>query len=163
MLSLEPTKKSKRSSNNREWEQEIWCRSSCTNWNVVGSSWCGDKRVSETTVHSIKNAYVEQLGVKRRSEGGGTDDVSSLPVKKRGRQFLLGHQLDNTSDIQRKDTTLPSSGWISFGMEHHSLPQALVHWIDCAWVHWTRHFALYKANSRKNRFGQACPSDIGQL
>ena len=61
-------------------------------------------------MHSIKSAYVEQLGIKRRSEGGGIDDVSSLPVKKRGRQFLFGHQLDSTSDIQRKDTTLPSSG-----------------------------------------------------
>ena len=43
-------------------------------------------------VHSIKNAYVEELGVRRMSEGEG--DVSSLPVKKGGRQFLLGHQLD---------------------------------------------------------------------
>ena len=46
-----------------------------------------DKQVSETTVHSIKNVYVEQLGVKRRSEGESTDDVSSLPVAC-GRQFL---------------------------------------------------------------------------
>ena len=53
-----------------------------------------DKRVSETTVRSIKNAYVEELGVKRRNEGEDTGEFSSLPVKKRGRQLLLGHQLD---------------------------------------------------------------------
>ena len=45
-------------------------------------------------VCSIKNVYIEELGVKWRNEGEDTGEFSSLPVKKRGRQLLLGHQLD---------------------------------------------------------------------
>ena len=53
-----------------------------------------DKRVSETTVYSIKNEYFEELGVKWRNEGEDTGEFPSLPAKKRDRQLLLGHLLD---------------------------------------------------------------------
>ena len=51
-----------------------------------------DKRVSESTVQSIKNAYVEGLRQKRGAEDGG--DITALPLKKRGRRVLLGQELD---------------------------------------------------------------------
>ncbi len=45
-------------------------------------------RVSETTVHSIKKAYLEGKKEKRAAEDD--DDVTVLPPKKRGRPVLLG-------------------------------------------------------------------------
>ena len=51
-----------------------------------------DKRVSESTVQSIKNAYVEGLRQKRGAEDRG--DITALPLKKRGRRVLVGQELD---------------------------------------------------------------------
>ena len=48
--------------------------------------------MSESTVQSIKNAYVEGLRQKRGAEDGG--DITALPLKKRGRRVLLGQELD---------------------------------------------------------------------
>ncbi len=49
-------------------------------------------RVSETTVHSIKNVYLEGVKEKRAAQDDG--DVSVLYPKKRGRPVRLGEDLD---------------------------------------------------------------------
>ena len=59
-----------------------------------------DKRVSESTVQSIKNAYVEGLRQKRGAEDGG--DITALPLKKRGRRVLLGQELDMKVQMYQK-------------------------------------------------------------
>ena len=48
------------------------------------------QHVRETTVHSIKKAYLEELKRKRSEE----NEVSVLPYKKRGRLLLPGDLLD---------------------------------------------------------------------
>ena len=47
-----------------------------------------EKKVSESTVRSIKSTYVEGVRQKRRADDGG--DITVLPLKKRGRPVLLG-------------------------------------------------------------------------
>ena len=49
-------------------------------------------RVSETTVQSIKSTYLKSLQQKRGNEDEG--EISSLPLRKRGRPPLLGEELD---------------------------------------------------------------------
>ena len=49
------------------------------------------KTVNNTTVHSMKRAYLEKRE-KRRAEDDV--DVTVLPWKKRGRPVLLGEELD---------------------------------------------------------------------
>ena len=49
--------------------------------------------VSETTVRSIKSAYVEGLRENRREDGVG--EITSLPTKPQGRPLLLGKDLDD--------------------------------------------------------------------
>ena len=51
-----------------------------------------DNCVSETTVRSIRNVYIEGLKRKRQDEEEG--DIVTLPLKKRGRPLLLGQDLD---------------------------------------------------------------------
>ena len=50
-------------------------------------------KVSETTVRSIKDAYVAEIERKRNSSQD-SEVISSLPSKKRGRPLLLGSDLD---------------------------------------------------------------------
>ena len=52
------------------------------------------ENVIESTVHSIKKVFVEELRKRRKSS-----DVDVLPLKKRGRPVLLGSELD--SNIQQ--------------------------------------------------------------
>ena len=52
----------------------------------------GGVGISESTIHSIREAYKAERDPKRKVEE--EDDVSSLPVKKRGRKLLLGEDLD---------------------------------------------------------------------
>ena len=52
----------------------------------------GGIHLGESTVRSICNAYKAELTRKRKQQEEG--DVISLPVKKRGRQLLLGDDLD---------------------------------------------------------------------
>ena len=52
-----------------------------------------DKKVSETTVRSIKSAYVE-LGVQQKRGAEDEGEITALPLKKRGRRGLLGQELD---------------------------------------------------------------------
>ena len=49
-------------------------------------------KVSETTAHSLKKAYLESVKEKRPADDEG--DVRLLPMKKRGRPVLLGEVLD---------------------------------------------------------------------
>ena len=51
-----------------------------------------DSPVSETTVRSIRSAYVQGVHQKRRAEDDG--EIVALPLKKRGRPLLLGQELD---------------------------------------------------------------------
>ena len=54
-----------------------------------------EQRVSETTVRSLRSAYVEGVNRKRPVELDEDDgDILSLPLKKRGRSVLLGPELD---------------------------------------------------------------------
>ena len=46
------------------------------------------RKVSETSIHSIKKAYLERLQQKRKDDSD--DELSSLPPQKRGRPTLLG-------------------------------------------------------------------------
>ena len=48
--------------------------------------------VSKTTVSSIKKAFVEETKKKRAADNDG--DVRLLPLKKCGRPYLLGEDLD---------------------------------------------------------------------
>ncbi len=50
-------------------------------------------RVSETTVESVKKAYLQGMKEKRAAEDDG--DVSVLPPKKCGRPVLLGEDIDS--------------------------------------------------------------------
>ena len=54
--------------------------------------------VSESTVKSIKKAYLEELRKRPRTDDGG-EPISALPVKKRGRKLLLGDDLDQKVQI----------------------------------------------------------------
>ena len=49
-------------------------------------------QVSESTVRSIKNDYVQEVRSKRKAQDEG--DITVLPYKKRGRPVLLGEALD---------------------------------------------------------------------
>ena len=51
--------------------------------------------ISETTVRSIKDAYLKEIKRKRSSDPDNQQEIRSLPVKKRGRPVLLGNDLDS--------------------------------------------------------------------
>lgn len=55
-------------------------------------------KVSESTVKSIKKAYLEELRKRPRTDDGG-EPISALPVKKCGRKLLLGDDLDQKVQI----------------------------------------------------------------
>ena len=55
-------------------------------------------KVSESTVKSIKKAYLEELRKRPRTDDGG-EPISALPVKKRGSKLLLGDDLDQKVQI----------------------------------------------------------------
>ena len=59
-----------------------------------------DKKVSESTVRSIKSVYAEGVRQKRRADDGG--DITVLPLKKRGRPILLGQELDTNVQMYLK-------------------------------------------------------------
>ena len=59
-----------------------------------------EKQVSESTVRSIKNAYVEEVRKKRCAEDDG--EVSVLPSKKGARPVLLGQELDQKVQLYLK-------------------------------------------------------------
>ena len=48
-----------------------------------------DSPVSETTVRSIRSAYIQGVHQKQRAEDDG--EIVALPLKKQGRPLLLGH------------------------------------------------------------------------
>ncbi len=58
------------------------------------------KKVSESTVKSIEQAYLEELRKRARTDDGG--EIAALPVKKRGRKVLLGEDLDCKVQIYLK-------------------------------------------------------------
>ena len=49
-------------------------------------------QVSETTLHSMKKAYQQEVSRKRANEDG--DNVDYLPHQKRGRPVILGASVD---------------------------------------------------------------------
>ena len=49
-------------------------------------------KLSETTVRSIRDRYLEEL--KQRRRAGDDEFVDSFPEKRRGRSLLLGNNLD---------------------------------------------------------------------
>ena len=49
-------------------------------------------KISDSTVKSIKKAYLEELRKRPRSEDG--EEITALPAKKRGRKLFLGEDLD---------------------------------------------------------------------
>ena len=58
-------------------------------------------RLSESTVRSIKDAYKVEVNRKRKQHDD--NDVSSLPVKKRGRSLLIGEDLDSKVQLYLKN------------------------------------------------------------
>lgn len=58
------------------------------------------KKVSESTVRSMRNAYREEL--RKRSEDD--DEMPDFPAKKRGRHVLLGDELDKTVQLYLRKT-----------------------------------------------------------
>ena len=59
-----------------------------------------EKKVSESTVKSIKKAYVEELRKRPWADDG--EAITALPTKKRGRKFLLGQDVDQKVQIYLK-------------------------------------------------------------
>ena len=57
--------------------------------------------VRETTVRTIKTAYVEEIRRKRRGEPSG-GDITVLPLKKCGRPVLLGPDVDTKVQMYLK-------------------------------------------------------------
>ena len=57
-----------------------------------------ESKVSATIVKSIKKAYVEEMRKRPRSDDG-EEEISVLPVKKRGTKLLLGDDLDQKVQI----------------------------------------------------------------
>lgn len=51
-----------------------------------------DRKISETTVRSIRDSYRTELKCKR--DDGDSGDVDALPLRKRGRKLLLGEDID---------------------------------------------------------------------
>ena len=51
-------------------------------------------QVSETTLHSMKKAYLQEVTRKRANEDD--ENVERLPPQKRGRPVLLGESLDRS-------------------------------------------------------------------
>ena len=64
--------------------------------------------VSETTVRSIRNAYIESLKRKGRGDSDEDEEDITLPLKKRGRPLLLSQQLD--TKVQSYLTKLREGG-----------------------------------------------------
>ena len=58
-------------------------------------------KVSKSSVHSIKRAYVERVKQKRKA-GSDNEEVTTLPLKKRGRPFLLGECIDKQVQLYLK-------------------------------------------------------------
>ena len=58
------------------------------------------RKVSVSTVASIKQAYLETAQNKRMLDSD--DDVSILPLKKRGRPFILGEDLNKRIQLYLK-------------------------------------------------------------
>ena len=52
------------------------------------------KRVSRSTAKSMKKAYEAELRERRRCYVAGTEEITDLPAKKRGRKLLIGEDLD---------------------------------------------------------------------
>ena len=50
--------------------------------------------MSHSTAKSMKKAYEEELCKRRRCDDGSVQEISDLPAKKRGRNVLLGEDLD---------------------------------------------------------------------
>lgn len=59
------------------------------------------EKVSDSTVQYIKKDYTEELK-KRRASQDGEVDIRNLPLKKRGRPFLLGEDLDTKLQLYLK-------------------------------------------------------------
>ena len=51
-------------------------------------------KISDSTVKSIKKAYLDELRKRPRSGDGGNFEITAPPPKKRGRKLLLGEDLD---------------------------------------------------------------------
>ena len=69
-----------------------------------------EQPVSETTVHSLRSAYVEGVSRKRPVElDEDYRDVLSLPLKKRGRSVLLRPELDAQVQLYLANSRFPNS------------------------------------------------------
>ena len=51
-------------------------------------------KISDSTVKSIKKAYLDELRKRPRSDDGGNSEITAPPPKKRGRKLLLGEDPD---------------------------------------------------------------------
>ena len=51
-------------------------------------------KISDSTVKSIKKAYLDELRKRPRSDDGRNSEITAPPPKKRGRKVLLGKDLD---------------------------------------------------------------------
>ena len=58
------------------------------------------KRLSESTVKSIKKGYIKELLKRRRADDG--EELTAFPAKKRGRKLLLGNDLDHKVQVYFK-------------------------------------------------------------
>ena len=58
------------------------------------------KRVSESTVKSIKQGYIKELLKRPRADDG--EELMAFPAKKRGRKLLLGDDLDHKVQVYLK-------------------------------------------------------------
>ena len=60
-------------------------------------------KISDSTVKSLKKAYLDDLRKRPRSDDGGNSEITAPPPKKRGRKLLLREDLDVKVQIcQRK-------------------------------------------------------------
>ena len=66
-------------------------------------------RLSESTVRSIKDSYKMEANERKR-QGADVGDIDSLPLKKRGRDLLLGEELDRK--VQEYLKNVRSSGGV---------------------------------------------------
>ena len=52
-------------------------------------------KIRDSTVKSIKKAYLDELRKRPRSDDSGDSEITALPPKKRGRKLLPRHESSN--------------------------------------------------------------------
>ena len=115
------------------------------------------QNVSQTTVHSIKKVYKEELRKRKRSDDGR--DLEVLPLKKRGRPLLLGDEVDLKVQLYLKklrEKGVPVSARIVMAAAHGIVMTYDKYMLEefgghvCLNKHWA-HYILGRMNYVKRR------------